>query len=228
MSLILDSVKSLVFPDLCIACRVKRPHADQELCKTCLQELPFIKNSNDARAALEGKDQFPEDVEKFMSLLYYTKESYVAEMIHYIKYDGLYKIGRYLGGLLYDRHMAEEELDGYVLVPVPIHRKKLKVRGYNQAEEIAKGIATKSNLPICSDYLIRKSDTLSQTKKTQSDRTKVLVDAFGINPKVTPPSDKIMLVDDVVTTGSTIAACTRYLMDSAPSSILVATLGVSI
>lgn len=228
MSVLFDSVKSLVFPDLCIACRAKRPHGDQEFCKTCLTKLPFIRDLKDAYAALEGKEQFPEEIEQFVSLFYYTKESYVAEMIHYIKYDGLYKIARYLGGLLYERHLANLFLEDYVLVPVPLHPRKMKKRSYNQAEEIAKGVMIKSGLPISTDYLIRKSDTASQTKKGQEDRRKVLADAFDLRPSIAPPSDKIILIDDVVTTGSTISACINKLQLNAPKDIIVATLGVSI
>jgi len=228
MTKMLESLKGLVFPDLCIACRVKRPKIDEELCRVCLDQLPFIHLPEDAQAALEGKDQFPEEVDQFFSLFYYTKESYVAEMIHYIKYDGLYKIGRYLGRLLYENQLSSLDLSEFVIVPVPIHQKKRKKRGYNQAEEIAKGISDASGLALISDLLIRKSDTSSQTKKDQSDRSKVLEDAFDLNPKRKKEPSKIILVDDVITTGSTIAACTKGLLKISPDKIIVASLGVSI
>ena len=164
MTRMLESLKSLVFPDLCVACRVRRPQKEEELCRSCFAHLPFLQLPEDAEAALAGKDQFPDEVSRFYSLFYYTKESYVAEMIHYIKYDGLYKIGRYLGKLLWERQLHSQNLQGYVLVPVPIHPKKRKKRGYNQAEEIAQGISGVSGLPIIEDLLIRKTDTASQTK----------------------------------------------------------------
>ena len=224
----LESLKNIVFPDLCVACRVRRPTVDEELCRSCLSHLPFIQLPEDAKAALAGKDQFPSEVSSFYSLFYYTKESYVAELIHYIKYDGLHDIGRYLGGLLWRRQLSLLRLDKHVLVPVPIHPKKRKRRGYNQAEEIAKGISQESGLPIIPDLLIRTSDTSSQTKKDQADRTKVLEHAFDLNPSYDSQLGKILLIDDVVTTGSTIAACTSNLLKGRPEEIAVATLGVSI
>ena len=84
MTRMLESLKSIVFPDLCVACRTKRPKVDEELCRACLAHLPFVQLPEDAAAALAGKEQFPEMVSKFYSLFYYTKDSYVAEMIHYI------------------------------------------------------------------------------------------------------------------------------------------------
>jgi len=229
MTRIMESLKGLVFPDLCVACRVRRPQIEEELCRSCFSHLPFLRLPEDAKAALAGKDQFPDEVSEFYSLFYYTKESYVAEMIHYIKYDGLYKIGRYLGKLLWERQLQSLDLQEFVLVPVPIHPKKRKKRGYNQAEEIAQGISKASGLPIFADLLVRKTDTASQTKKGQGDRTKILEYAFDLNsaPQSALP-DKVILVDDVVTTGSTIAACTSKLLMIRPEKIVVASLGISI
>jgi len=228
MSRLVNALKNLIYPDLCLACRARRPHIKEELCRECLDKLPFIKSWADALAALSGKKHFPQNVDRFVSLFYYTKESYVAEMIHYLKYDGLYNVGLYLGGLLEQRHLSKMRSQDYVLVPVPIHPKKLKFRGYNQAEIIARGIAGKSGLEICLDHLIRVSDTKSQTQKSEQDRAKVLEDAFGLNPKSNKSPKNIILVDDVITTGATIAACTKSLLKRPIEQLVVASLGVSI
>jgi len=200
MTRILESFKNVVFPDLCVACRVRRPQVEEELCRSCFTHLPFLQLPEDATATLAGKEQFPDEVARFYSLFYYTKESYVAEMVHYLKYDGLYKIGHYLGHLLWQKQLQSQDLSDYALVPVPIHPKKKKKRGYNQAEEIARGVSKVSGLPIIQDLLIRKTDTASQTKKDQGDRTEVLKHAFALNPnhKGERP-EKIILIDDVVT-----------------------------
>jgi len=228
MSRLHRSLKGLIFPDLCVACRVRQPKVAEELCSECLDLLPFISSIADAKAALAGKKHFPKDVDEFVSLFYYTKESYIAEMIHYIKYDGLYKIGTYLGEKLYERLLSTIDLDGYVLIPVPLHPKKMKIRGYNQAQKIALGISRISGLPIVEDHLIRTKDASSQTQKSQSDRAKVLEDAFDLNPLSEHAPKKVIIVDDVITTGSTISACTKAIMRRAPEKLIVASLGVSI
>ena len=228
MSRILESLANLIFPKLCLACRAHPPVREEHLCKLCFEHLPFISLSENAQAALEGKTHFPQDIDKYLSLFYYTKESYVAEMIHHIKYDGMYKTARYLGGLLYDRHIKTVDLSGFILVPVPLHPKKLRKRGYNQAEEIAKGISIKSGVSIETKILVRLSDQSSQTKKDQADRSKVLENAFAINPMYNGDYDKIILIDDVVTTGATIAACYKALTQLNIQKLYVATLGTSI
>ena len=228
MSRLRSSLKALVFPDLCVACRVRQPKVAEELCSQCLDLLPFIPSIADATAALAGKKHFPDNVDEFASLFYYSKESYIAEMIHYIKYDGLYKIGTYLGEKLYERLLSTLCLDGYVIIPVPLHPKKVKIRGYNQAQKIALGISNLSGLPIIEDFLIRTKDASSQTQKSQTDRSKILEDAFDLNPSNTSAPKKIMLVDDVITTGSTISACTKAIMRRTPEKLIVASIGVSI
>ena len=217
----------LIFPNLCYACRNIEPVKGKHFCLPCQHSLPFIRSSEDALAALEGKESFPEKVNYFRSLFYYTKESKVAEMIHRIKYQGNYRIARYLGELLGERLEEEHTWGNYVLVPVPIHKKRRRERGFNQSEEIAKGIQKVLGIKIETDYLIRTKYEASQIKKDKQSRADTLRDSFMINQKSSEIKKKILLVDDVVTTGSTLAACIHALqVDS--DNIAIVSLGVGI
>lgn len=222
-----DTVIGLIFPNLCYACREYEPLNNHLFCLSCQNRLPFVSSGGDAYAALEGKDYFPEEISDFSTLFYFTKDSYVAEIIHRIKYEGQYRMAKKLGVLLAQMTLLNQDLRKYVIVPVPIHKKRRKERGYNQAEEIAKGFASVKDIPIISDYLIRTKHDKSQTAKDKRERSEALKNSFAINEGCDRLSH-IILIDDVITTGSTISACYTQLEKKSPVKVIVASLGVSI
>lgn len=223
----LHNLLSLIYPTLCYSCSSVEPLNGYRFCLSCLSKLPFIANANDAYAALAGKESFPEQINFFYSLFYYTKDSSVADMVHSIKYEGQYRIAHYLGELLGKELNKSKDWKDYSILPVPIHRRRFLERGYNQSEEIAKGISKVLGRPIITNVLLRKSYESSQTGKGRLLRTKVLNSSFALNNAVNIPQ-KVILIDDVVTTGSTINACYNAIKDSAAVEIDVATIGVSI
>ncbi len=224
---LLEGLVHLIYPSLCIACQENDPFSDQRLCLPCLQELPFVYNSADSMAALEGKDFFPPGIRYFRSLFYYTKESLVAEMIHRLKYNGQYRIGHYLGHLLSEKMQSEQSWSDYQIVPVPLHAKKRKSRGFNQAEEIAKGLQKGFTIPVRNNLLIRSRNESSQTAKDKWERSRILKESITINHTGQIPK-RVLLVDDVITTGSTIAACANLLFEAGTKNLSVASLAVSV
>lgn len=222
-----DTVLGLIFPKLCYACREYEPLNNQLFCLSCQERLPFVSSSEDAHAALEGKDYFPEDISLFSTLFYFTKDSHVAEIIHRIKYEGQYRMAKDLGTHLAEKVLLDQDLRKYTIVPVPIHKKRRRARGYNQAEEIAKGFASVKKIPIAPDYLIRTQHDKSQTAKDKNERSEALKHSFTINEGHERLSH-IILIDDVITTGSTINACYTQLKKKSPTDVIVASLGVSI
>jgi len=223
----IDTVLGLIFPELCYACREYEPLHGSHFCLRCKEALPFVQTQYDAYAALEGKDFFPEKIKDYWSLFYYSKDSYVAEIIHRIKYEGQYRVARDLGVLLAKHLSKEQDFAGYNVIPVPIHKKRRRVRGYNQAEEIAKGFTSIIDIPVISDYLIRSKHDTSQTAKDKNERSQALKNSFAIDIDKTSPR-KIILIDDVITTGSTINACYTQLAKKPFDKLIVASLGVSI
>ena len=218
---------SLVFPERCFACDHYEPLDGHKLCLSCLKTLPFVANAKDAVAALEGKIVFPSKVSSFDALFYYTKEGAVSRMIHQLKYQGSSQIGRYLGTLLGRRIADYSDYREYTLVPVPIHPAKRRSRGYNQAEVIAEGILQNLQIDYMPNLLRRSRKTLSQTKKSREQRQQLLNSSFEWNTSYDIP-EKILLIDDVVTTGSTVCACISALGPPSDTELAVACLGVSI
>ena len=223
-----NALFGLIFPSLCYACRIQEPLKNHNFCLSCLESLPFVDSAEDSFAALAGKDFFPDSVDNFWALFYYTKDSDVAEMIHRIKYDGQFRIARYLGKLLAEKYLTKVDLSDYVIIPVPVHPKRRRERGFNQAEEIAKGFISVVQIPIITDHLIRSKNESSQTAKDKDSRSSVLGDSFILNPKKSKAFKNILLIDDVITTGSTIGACVNQLSLKKPDQIIVASLGISI
>ena len=223
----LEGLIHLIYPSLCIACQENDPLKGHQLCLPCLKELPFIQSTADSIAALEGKDFFPSDIDYFRSLFYYTKESIVAEMIHRMKYQGQYRIGIYLGKLLSEKMKEDGSWAGYQVVPVPLHKKRKISRGFNQAEKIARGIEAGLSIPLSDNILLRRQYHSSQTVKGKWERSRVLRESIEINSKKEVPKS-VILVDDVVTTGSTVAACTNLLLESGTNKLAIVSLGVSV
>ena len=223
----IDTVLGLIFPNLCYACREYEPLNNQVFCLSCQEKLPFVASKNDAYAALEGKDFFPKEITEFSTLFYFTKDSHVAEMIHRIKYEGEFRMAKRLGQLLAEKVFQDQDLSHYVIVPIPIHKKRRKERGYNQAEEIAKGFAEVKNIPIINNHLIRTKHDKSQTAKDRRERSEALKHSFSLHEDAKTLSH-IILIDDVITTGSTINACYTQLAKKHPADVVVTSLGVSI
>lgn len=224
-----DGIVDLIFPPTCYACGQYEPLKDLLLCHPCNETLPWIENSAVAKAALEGKEHFPVDIEEINSLLFFTKSSKTQKLIQEIKYHDQRKLAVFLGELLGRKLQLENAITNYVLLPVPIHHKRLKERGYNQAYEIAKGIEAVTHIPIENDVLIRATFEGSQTAKNKYQRAQILNTAFTYNPLTQVDRKKhIILIDDVITTGSTVNSCTNQLKKAGFQNIEVACLAISI
>ena len=223
----IDTVLGLIFPNLCYACREYEPLTNKVFCLSCEEKLPFVASKEDAQSALEGKDFFPKEIRDFSTLFYFTKDSHVAEIIHRIKYEGQFRMAKHLGKLLAEKVWQNQDLSQYVIVPVPIHKKRRRERGYNQAEEIAKGFAEIKNIPIITNHLIRTKHDQSQTAKDRRERSEALKHSFALSENAEALSH-IILIDDVITTGSTINACYAQLAKKHPTEVVVTSLGVSI
>jgi ComF family protein len=130
-----------------------------------------------------------------------------------LKYQGKREIGHFLGEL-YAFELGEtwnqQGID--VIVPVPLHPKKLRKRGYNQSLSFAEGLSKEWNIPVEKDCLYRKKDTGTQTRKSRYERWENVEDIFGIKHEDRIKGNYILLVDDVITTGATIEACARVLL----------------
>ena len=146
-------------------------------------------------------------------------------MIHQLKYRGKKEIGVSLGRY-YGRELKTAPLfsSANMVIPVPLHRKKLKKRGYNQSETFAQGIAESMEVKSGSNILIRSYASETQTKKSRFSRWKNVEDIFKVIAPEKIQDKHILLVDDVVTTGSTLEACANKILEVPGTKVSVATI----
>lgn len=221
-----DDLLNLFYPRLCIGCGEILNKHEQDLCLTCLMQLPVISESKLIENFIEERFYGRVNIEEAISYLYYEKETMSQHVLHEIKYHGGKELG-YRLGKMFGEHVRRawfQQVDA--LVPVPLHPNKLKQRGYNQSEWIAKGMAEELNVPVWTDILERSVENPTQTKKNAIERWENVRGIFQLKCKRDIEGKHLVIVDDVMTTGSTIEACVLPLSTVKDIKISVATLAV--
>lgn len=203
----------LVYPRTCLICHDSLSVGESEICTNCLSGLPRAYFShprqNPVAELFWGRIPFVFST----SLLVYEKENSAMKIVHSIKYHGNKLLGIKMGQILGHELMKLEDFqDVDVLVPVPLHRRKEKKRGYNQSALIARGIALVTQKPIAVKAVERAVYNPSQTKKGRYERWINVADIFKVTDKHQLTGKHILLVDDVITTGATMEACAGILI----------------
>ena len=217
-------ISDMFYPRLCRSCDKRPPVKDRLFCTHCLYKLPYtsFENPEDNLFTQHFWGRIP--IVYGLSLFYYVRNGPVPSMIKQLKYNGQSKLGKALGaelGLFMKGTELKEEID--IIVPVPIHPRKKRTRGYNQAQMIAEGLAKELNIAIDKECLVRTNFNASQTKKTRNERVKDLAKSFALSSD-SISNKHILLVDDVLTTGATLEACGTELLKAENVKLSLATL----
>ena len=215
----------LFFPKICIYCGAPLVEGEEYICCECILQLPrtnfYQKEGNLAEQLFWGKVQFC----KIASYLYFYKRGITQKIIHSLKYKGEKRLGATMGKLMSNEMINSAFFEGIDLIlPIPLHDNKLKKRGYNQSEWIAKGISDVTGIPICADVLYRTIETSSQTNQSVYDRWMNTRNTFGIKDISQLKDKHILLVDDVLTTGATLVACIETIEKQTSCKISILTL----
>ena len=158
-----------------------------------------------------------------MALLYFKKGTKVQNLIHHLKYKGQTDVGLMLGRMIGEKLLSNtlyQKAD--LIVPVPLHQKKENSRGYNQSKCIADGIAEVLQVPVVTGLLTRKKNTGTQTKKSRYHRFENVQSVFEICQTWELENQHVLLIDDVITTGATLEACGKILLDSGLTKLSIA------
>ena len=216
---------NLFYPKICQSCGNYLFKNETAICTRCLYEIPktnfHLEKNNPVSILFWGR------VKINYACSYYTfaKGSRFQKLIHKLKYHHRTDIGIELGKHLgFNLRKSEFFDDIDLIIPVPLHPKKQKIRGYNQAQVIAVGLAESMNLEVCSSNLYRSVHTQSQTRKSKLERWENVENIFRLNRPEDLEEKHILLVDDVVTTGSTLEACAQTLLKVKGSKVSIATL----
>jgi ComF family protein len=216
---------SLFYPDVCAACGNKLFKHEKEICSRCYISLPksdFHKDIGNPVAKLfHGRA----DIVMAASYYLFTKSGNVQRILHQLKYKGNKDVGVTLGKWYGDELKKSPGFsDAQMILPVPLHRKKLSRRGYNQSTCFADGLAESMNIEMREDLLIRKSETTTQTRKSRFDRWLNVADKFELQGEEELRNKHVILVDDVVTTGATLEACVQELKKAEGIKVSIATI----
>lgn len=199
------------------------------LCLKCCSALPRTNFHLMAQNPVWLKFRGRLAIRQASSFLYFTKDGRTQRLLHQFKYSGRRDIGKFLSVLFAQDLLAHHWFrDIDVIVPLPIHVKKQRIRGYNQAAVIASGLELVSGLPVIGKpALVKKSHTASQTRKSRLERLRNVQDAFRLQPGQELEGKHVLIVDDVLTTGATLEACALEVFKARPASVSLATLAVA-
>lgn len=213
-----QSVEHFVFPYDCVSCGEPLPDDFDQICPFCLADFQYtyfekFKEPTPLDQLFYGRVP----LEFTYGLLYFMKGSNSQELIHSIKYRNntalAHEMGKRTGlGLLEKENISLPD----VLISVPLHPKKEYMRGYNQGSLIARGVSESLKVPFRENILVRSVFTETQTKKGKYERWSNVETVFQVKNPEKWRGKHLCLVDDVITTGSTLEACIRVLLDEIP------------
>lgn len=226
---LLDDFINLLFPKTCAACDEPLLKAEQIICTKCLVDLPKagigFSNSQSLEARFKGKVA----VAGVFGYLKYSKGGKVQQLLHNLKYKNRQDIGVFMGKLFGKQLTANnKKIEIDLFLAIPLHENKLILRGFNQSDLIASGLAEVLELPHETNIIYRKKATETQTKKSRIDRFMNVDAVFGVNSSERIFGKKIGLVDDVLTTGATLEVCAATLLSAGAKEVTIFALASAI
>jgi ComF family protein len=221
---------NLLYPTLCLGCNSSLGENEKVLCTTCRIQLPETRQHREPYDyTLLNKFAGRVPIQFLVSYLHFSKGGIAQKIIHNSKYKGqkeaIKEIASWYGQQLKTEGQLINEID--VIIGVPLHRSRLLQRGYNQADWIAQGLSEALELPMRTDVLKRTKFKASQTRKNRIERWQNVETVFAVSNEDEVKGKKIMLVDDVLTTGATIEACAVELLKAGCQSVGVLTVAAT-
>ena len=222
---VLHGTLDIIYPNHCQLCADDLKTNEQYICVSCAYDLPYIDANSREQEQLSQLFTGRIKIEGIYSLFAYNKGNQVQHLLHQLKYHGKTKMGAHFGSLL-GKNLPATDID--LLLPVPLHPKKLHQRGYNQSMAIARGIQQVTNKSILEKAMCRKSYNLSQTRFSKYDRWENVRSIFEVVRPAQVKGKHLLLIDDVLTTGATIEACAQELLKLEDCRVSVATLAARV
>jgi ComF family protein len=224
-----DDFISLLFPRLCYACGSHLLRNENLICTGCYVSIPrtnyHLQDENPVAQLFWGRCP----VVKAAAFSYYSRGSRIRNLIHKLKYKGIKEIGYELGRI-YALSLKSSGFTAGVemIIPVPLHPSKRRSRGFNQSECISSGISEVTDLPVDTLSLVRTAFSDTQTRKSRYERWTNVESIFQVTDPDAIKGKHILLVDDVITTGSTIESCVNELLKTEGVRVSVVAIGCAV
>lgn len=215
----------LFYPRVCHGCGGDLISVEEYICLKCRQELVPSNYSTNKENRLYNNMVARIPIEEATAFYYFTKGGIVQNLLHELKYKGKTELGIHLGELYgqeLQKHDRFKNID--VVIPVPLHDSKKSKRGFNQSEKLSQGICNSTTMKLELNVLTRNHFTETQTNKSRVERWENVKAAFSVNDINKLRGKHVLLVDDVITTGATLEACARKLMEIEGVKISIAAL----
>ena len=219
---------NVLFPKICLGCNNLLLSNENVICTVCRHEIPltnhYLTPDNEGMKKFYGKVP----VEFCSTFIYFQKKGIVQEMIHNLKYRGHEEIGTLLG------EWSAEDLKTLAIsksfdeiIPVPLHKRRLRKRGYNQVTTFGKALSENLEIPFNENLLSRIVFSKTQVRKNLLGRTDIKENIFEVNFTEKDNNKHFLLIDDVLTTGSTLEACCRALLKIPGAKISIVCMAMS-
>lgn len=203
----------LFFPKVCAGCHTLLLANETVICTRCRHEMPLTQYHLDIKNEAVKKFYGKIDIHHASAFLYFNKKGMVQELIHNLKYKGQEEIGIVLGNwYVEDLKKLDLEIPFDIVIPVPLHKRKFRERGYNQVTTFGKALAEGLEIPFDDTLLYRKKYSKTQSKKNLSGRAENIANLFDVTFSEKNQNKHFLIVDDVLTTGATLEACSRALL----------------
>lgn len=209
----IQNLLNLFFPKSCAGCKSLLLADEKVICTHCRHEIPLTNHHKIGENEVFQKFYGRIPLEYGSALFYFHKKGIVQEMIHQLKYKGQTEISETIGHWYSEelRHLEQMQRIDYI-IPVPLHKKRLRERGYNQVEGFGKALSENLKIPYDDTVLRRKLYTKTQTKKDLLGRADVIATVFEATFSERHHGKHFLIIDDVLTTGSTLEACSRAIL----------------
>ncbi len=209
---VLKDIFAVFFPKICLCCKEHLIAKEFVICITCRHDLPKTNFSFEKENLVEKSFYGRIPIESATTLFYFFKKGKVQQLIHQLKYKKQQQVGVLIGNWLGAELTQSNRFKNIdCIVPVPLHKKKLKQRGYNQVTTFGLSLAKKLHVPYYENILVKTSSTKTQTKKIRLDRWANVQELFFVQNNSTLENKHILLIDDIITTGATLEACCKAL-----------------
>lgn len=216
----------LIFPRCCEACDQGLVGNEEVICTACRVALPRIKTDSMLSDTLEDRFAHMPEIAGTAAFLLFTKRGKVQKLLHALKYKGRSEVGVELG-FMFGQEMGDHQTlpDAELIISVPLHKKRIKKRGYNQSDLLAEGFSKATQIPWSGTILERSVNTTSQTGKTKKERRENVKDVFVVKEMLTQKS--VIVIDDVLTTGATLEACVLALQKGGCEKFYILTIAAA-
>lgn len=209
---ILSDFIALVYPRICAGCNEVLLKHENTLCTHCLIQLPHTHFEKQKGNPVEKLFWMKINLATATSAYFFSKKSRIQRIIHAFKYHDKPQVAHFMGNLMGQKLLHIHQSTPFdVIIPVPLHPLKKRLRGYNQAEKIADGISEVLHIPVDLKSIARKTANKTQTNKGLYDRWTNVNSIFILNPQHDLTNKHVLLVDDVITSGATIEASAKPL-----------------